>query len=302
MTRSRLNAMIKQAKSAKDKAMETAAMLGKPTSTGIAAGAGLGAILAAAGALSRSGEDDENVSVLSNPLLLGSLGAAGGYLAGNAFEKTPTHRANKDISGLARLGLLGGAGTLGAILAKEDAKELLYGLRDESGKLIKNKGKAVSLGAKKVFDDIVKKHNLREAKLDNGIASFKIPANDSVRAEFNEAQKNYIDALKRSGRYSDAMREAGFTPSKSLFARMLDRAVNHPFSPVSWARSTKNLALRGSLGRILLGPGSVAKNGKKVISEMGNIFRRPGVKIPSRLAALALLAGGGKAIYDKVHD
>lgn len=293
MTKNRLRTLIKQAKSARDKAMETAALLGKPTSTGIAAGAGLGTILAAAGALSRSGEDDKDVSFLSNPLLLGTLGATGGYLAGNAFDKMPARRTHKDVSKLSLLGLLGGGGALGTMLAKEDANQLLYGLRGAKGDLLKRKGQAILPGIADKFNDIVTHHRLRKG-LKDGIMEFETALPTKVLNKFNDAQKEYTTALRRAGLYDDAKRLGGFVPDKNWVMRMFDKAINHPVSPISWLRSTYNLAKRKTLLKALVGKGIKLKNGV----QMGGMLRRT----PARLAALALLAGGGKAIYDKVHD
>lgn len=266
MTRSRLDAMIKQAKSAKDRAMEAAAILGKPTSTGIAAGAGLGAILAAAGALSRSGDDEENASVLSNPLLLGSIGAAGGYLAGNAFDRMPTRRANKDVSGLALAALLGGGGTLGNMLAKQDAYDVLNGYVDSAGKRVRGTRRKYE-AIKTMIDDAVRNRGITPSARDSELLAGRREA--------------YSKALRRAGLYEEAAQAAEFTPSKSLFGRILERARNHPVSPVSWVRGAFNTARRGTLLKALT---------------------RPRGRIPAAIAGLALLAGGGKAIYDKVHD
>jgi hypothetical protein len=266
MTRNELSTLIKSAKStAADKAMETAAKLGKPTSTGIAAGAGLGAILAAAGALSRHGEDPSDVSILSNPLLLGALGTAGGYLAGNAFENMPARRANKNISTTALLAMLGGGGTLGNMLAKQDAYEDLNGIVDKSGKRIG--------GARKKYEDLLAKATASKGKNLKPLAREKELL--AGRA------KNYSEALRRAGLYEEAAAAGVFRPSKSLLEGILEKARFHPMSPVSWARGAFNTARKGTLLKA---------------------FTRPKARIPAAIAGLALLAGGGKAIYDKVHD
>lgn len=101
---------------ATDKAMRKAVELGKPTSTGIAAGAGLGAIMAALGAASRSGDGTD--SILTNPLLLGGLGAAGGYLAGNAFEGIPAYSPPEPESNLDKITAALGLAALGRSSAK----------------------------------------------------------------------------------------------------------------------------------------------------------------------------------------
>ena len=258
--------MIKQAKSAKDKAMETAAVLGKPTSTGIAAGAGLGAILAAAGALSRSGDDEENASVLSNPLLLGSLGAVGGYLAGNAFDRIPTTRANKDLSTLSLASLIGGGGTLGSLLAKQDAYDVLNGYVNRAGRRVQ--------GARGKYEAI-------KTIMDNATKKKKITPHAKDRELFGRRREAYSKALRRAGLYEEATSAADFTPSKSLLGRIYEKAKNHPFSPVSWVRGAYNTASRGTILKALT---------------------HPKARIPAAVAGLALLAGGGKAIYDKVHD
>lgn len=266
MTRDELHTLIKAAKSsAVDKAMETASKLGKPTSTGIAAGAGLGAILAAAGALSRQGENPDDVSILSNPLLLGALGATGGYLAGNAFEKMPARRANKNVGTLSLAAMLGGGGTLGNLLAKQDAYDVLNGYVDSTGKKVR--------GARNKYEAIMAR---AIAAKNNGITP---RARDlELLAGRTEA---YSKALRRAGLYEEAARAANFKPSKSLLDRIFEKTVNHPFSPVSWVRGTYNTARRGTLLKVLT---------------------HSKARVPAAIAGLALLAGGGKAIYDKVHD
>lgn len=303
MTRNRLHTLIKQAKStAKDKAMAAAALAGKPTSTGIAAGASLGTILAALGAISRSGEDPNKVSILSNPLLLGALGATGGYLAGNAFDNAPTKRARKDISGLALAGILGGGGTLGTMLAKEDALELLHGLRDANGRhVLDSTGNAVLRGSSRLFDNYASRLN---SKWNAGLREFTDLGSltpDELK-EFSKAQKEYVTHLRRAGKYPEAARLGGIGPESSMLGRLIDKVVNHPASPISWGRSLRNLAMRGTLLKALVGPESVVKVNGNVLERMGNILRRPGTRVPAALAGLALLAGGGKALYDKLSD
>ena len=293
MTKNRLRTLIKQAKSAKDKAMETAALLGKPTSTGIAAGAGLGAILAAAGALHRSGEDPSNTSVLSNPLLLGALGATGGYLAGNAFEKAPVHRAKKNLSTLALAGLLGGGGTLGSLLAKQDAFDVLNDVveRDAKGNITKH----LAEGARTKFLNAInpaKNLGIR-VHMDDGGIHYWLPNNGKGKGaqlsgselkeleNLSKLQENYATALKRTGQYEKAMRHAGFKPSEYMLGRLWDRIKHHPFSPVSWTRGAINTARRGTFIKA---------------------FTHPKARTAAGIAGLALLAGGGKALYDKLSD
>ena len=129
MTRETFTKLIEKTaakkRTALDRAMGEAAKLGKPTTAGLAGGIGLGSILAAAGALARDG--DSNPSILTNPLLLGALGAAGGYFAGNAFDKLPV-KSDKDRRALSRLSLLGlaaGVGIPGSAIAGEDTAEKL---------------------------------------------------------------------------------------------------------------------------------------------------------------------------------
>lgn len=71
---------------AKDVANMLATLAKNPTNTGVIAGAGLGSILSALGSISRSNDPKKKKSVVTNPALLGAVGAGTGYLGGNYLE------------------------------------------------------------------------------------------------------------------------------------------------------------------------------------------------------------------------
>ena len=71
---------------AKDVANMLATLAKNPTNTGVIAGAGLGSILSALGSISRSNDPKKKKSVVTNPALLGAVGAGAGYLGGNYLE------------------------------------------------------------------------------------------------------------------------------------------------------------------------------------------------------------------------
>jgi hypothetical protein len=148
------------------------------------------------------------------------------------------------------------------MLAKQDAYDVLNGYVDSAGRRVR--------GAR---------HKYEAIKAMNDAARGTPRARDSeLLAGRREA---YSKALRRAGLYEEAAQAAEFTPSKSLLGRILERARNHPVSPISWVRGAFNTARRGTLLKALT---------------------RPRGRIPAAIAGLALLAGGGKAIYDKVHD
>lgn len=273
MTKKAFVELVKKAKmSAKDKAEELAIMAGKPTGTGVAAGAGLATLLAAAGALARSGEDPENTSVLSNPLLLGSLGAAGGYLAGNAFERAPVRRKNKDLSWAALLSLAGGVGRLGTLVAQDDIDREL----ERAERNFNNIARRIP---KRDIDGVT--HYLIGPDTAHG--EINLPP-DEYRA-FKRARGEYRDALLRAGREADAIEHASYIPptrEPTRIKKITDWLRKSPYSPVQWAKSlnpSKGGRLLGQIARI--------------------IRRRPWA---AGAAGLALLAGGSKAIYDKLSD
>ena len=71
---------------AKDVANMLASLAKNPTNTGVAAGAGLGSILAALGSISRSNDPKKKKSIATNPALLGAIGTGVGYMGGNYLE------------------------------------------------------------------------------------------------------------------------------------------------------------------------------------------------------------------------
>jgi len=308
MTRKTLNFLIKKAakkQTAVDKAMNVAAKLGKPTTTGIVSGAGLGAILAAAGALSRSGENPEENSVLSNPLLLGALGATGGYLAGNALDKIPTGPNRKDNNlSLSSIGLLGGGlGTLGTMVSADDiAKNIAEKGREYSkvydrlpDSIRRFHAGADSFGLSKVDLDKVDDITLEKA-LKNRLNSLGRSATDdqikqlakSLRADYTNASSSYARALRGAGKIDDAILMGdkfywyGKNPPNKLGWKILDKIRFSKYSPVRWAKAMNPL------------------KGTKLLSQLGRVASRN--RTATALAALAALAGGGKAIYDKTRD
>ncbi len=108
--------------SAKDKATEIASNAGRPTGTGIAAGVGLGTIMAALGATARAENLDKSKSIWTNPVLLGTIGAASGYLGGNSLDKVPEKsNSSSTILPLALdIGGIYGLGHIGRVLADRD--------------------------------------------------------------------------------------------------------------------------------------------------------------------------------------
>lgn len=283
MTKKAFVELVKRAKSAKDKAEELALMAGKPTSTGVAAGAGLAALLASAGAIARSGEDPENTSILSNPLLLGSLGAAGGYLAGNAFERAPTRRADKDLSWAAMLGLGGGAGRLGALLAKEESLEKLPELKRDFRNIsrrVLTVPSETTPGALEFLPGHIRRNGKTVQVVPHTARERKALARELK--EFGRSQKAYQAELLGAGKTRRAIREAGYKVPEKLGDRILDFLKHSYKSPYRWIKA--------------LDP----RKGGDILRRAANVAaRRPWA---AGAAGLALLAGGGKAIYDKVHD
>jgi hypothetical protein len=302
MNKQAVKMMIKRAKeSALDKAMAAAEKAGKPTTSGIVTGAGLGTILAAIGALNRSGQDPDETSALSNPLLLGALGATGGYLAGNAFERHKPKRSTHEMSLSALAGLLGGTGIAGTMLAKEDAKDLLTAKKqkfDDILGMINRNARIPEI----VAPDGTRSYDLGKTERTRTVGRGRnartvtdtIPINRSAQdiKEFNDAQKELSKAYRRAGDELSAIRETGFKRPEKLGRRALEWLRSSSYSPVNWLRSMNPFTLSvkpgGEAGLKLLG------------SRFGNIITR-NPKLSS-LAALSLLAGGGKAIYDYTKD
>lgn len=288
MTKKAFRELVKKAKmSAKEKAEELAIMAGKPTSTGVAAGAGLAALLASMGMLSRSGENPKNTSVLSNPLLLGSLGAAGGYLAGNALDRAPARRANKDLSWLSIASLLGGAGVLGTNLAKEEGAEQLKAVEQDFANASRHVPQRPDLdGGIRYFPGFEEVATTTGKGKNKKVKTEIKPIADRVKQrqamnEFREAQEAYHTGLLRAGKLERALKE-GYIPKSTAIDRLVEAFKHSPKSPYRWLSA------------------GMPWPGKKLLERLYNVA----VKHPTStsLAGLALLAGGGKAIYDKVHD
>lgn len=307
MTRKTLDVLIKKASKkrskALDKAMETAAKLGKPTTTGIVAGAGLGSILAAAGAISREGESEENTSILSNPLLLGTLGATGGYLAGNAFEKIPVEPRRKNRLSLSSLALLGGGvGTIGSRIAAEDIMNKLHLAGSNYDRAlgqvprslldrlqVRNDNELKKIDLKSVKDsDLVRA--IRRRAADNGRPISSDSARtlaQSIRRDYRVAQNDYARALREAGKVEDALFMGenfygyGNKRPEKLGLRALEKLRFSKYSPWRWAKALNPL-----------------KGGKLIEQLTRTAIRNPKT---TAIAALAALAGGGKAIYDKTR-
>lgn len=292
MNKQAVKRMIKSAKaSAKDKAMEIAANLGKPTSAGLVTGAGLGTILAALGAIKRNGEDPDNTSIMSNPLLLGTLGAAGGYLAGNALDKAPSVRADKELSNSALLGLAGGAGLLGTSIAKQDAEDKLKPIERHFKTITRQIPQTVNGETGSIEYHLNKRRN-RSDKLVNKPLPRTRKEIERAREElldFNKTKDELSTALRRAGKYEEAKTLTGYTHPEKLGRRFIEKLKNSPVSPISWLRALNPLK-QGRSGYRFVMPGSL----------ISKAIRNSPVK--ARLAALALLAGGGKAIYDYTSD
>lgn len=294
MTMNGLTRLVKQARqSAKEKATEWAERLGRPTSTGIATGAGLGTVLAAIGALKREGEKDPGV--LTNPLLLGTIGATSGYLAGNAFERAPAKRNSRDMSLSALLGLAGGAGWLGSRLSKLDAELAVPGLKKEFDRLVTNGGLAGGYtpeGARIIKD---------------------LPATltqDEVN-EFRSARKKLSDTLRRAGRTEDAVLEGVYRlPQKDSpksagkfkdwwnVSNKSPKNIFKALNPLQFMREGRAATTTTPAVPGVTAGGSI----KKFFGRMGKAMTHKSTATTARLAALAMLAGGGKAIYDYARD
>ena len=307
MTKKTLNLLIKKASrknSAVAKAMEAAAKLGKPTTSGLVAGAGLGSILAAAGALSREGEPEENNSIFSNPLLLGALGATGGYLAGNAFDKTPVtpSRRNNGLS-LSSLALLGGGvGTIGSRIAAEDIMDKLHTTGSNYDKAlgqvprslldrlqVRNDNELKKIDLKSVKDSELVKAIRQRARASGKPISSDVARTlaQSIRNDYRVAQNEYARALREAGKVEDALFMGenfygyGNKRPEKLGLKALEKLRFSKYSPVRWAKALNPL-----------------KGGKLIEQLTRTAVRNPKT---TAIAALAALAGGGKAIYDKTR-
>ena len=311
MTKQAVKRMIKAAKkSAKDKALETAARLGKPTSTGVVTGLGLSAILAALGALHRDGSG--NGSLLSNPAVLAALGATGGYLAGNALHTSPSVRDSKEMSALAALGLLGGVGTFGTMLAKQDARALLEAKKDNWNAVRRLLGRNPNYDLTERTDPVTLRNTY-------GLEARRGTVAPLDKELFNSAKEELSTAYRRTGDIEGAIREAMYerptnprTGNLRLGRVLWDKIRNSSYSPWRWLNSLNPLKkeiiragtpVSGSLSNaaredILSMRGL---SGRRLLSrQILNLIRRH--RVGAGIGALALLAGGGKAIYDYMKD
>lgn len=152
--------------------------LDKLSGTGIAGGLGGAALLAGLGAAARySSRPGEEHSILSNPILLGALGAGLGYAGGTALDKIKLDPPVKETwsPGWGTGGLLAGGGlyTIGASAAKKNADEVVASLirkkkltTEELNKLIK------SLALRgRVSKDIINNKKFHGAAKNLGISS-----------------------------------------------------------------------------------------------------------------------------------
>lgn len=281
MTRKTFTRLIEKTaakkRTALDRAMGEAAKLGKPTTAGLAGGIGLGSILAAAGALARDG--DSNPSILTNPLLLGALGATGGYLAGNAFDRLPT-KPDKDYSALSKLSLLGltaGVGIPGSAIAGEDIAERLmnaenYYKATTANMLPKTEGMGL------LFDVAAGRgrHGRRLSRQE--------------LEELGTAGREYADAMRRAGRTEEASilaREFRTTPppqadekGMKLIRRAIEKARFSKYSPYRWAHALNPM------------------KGKKLLDQLGRFASKN--RTLAGIAGGSLLLGSGGLIANKL--
>lgn len=286
------NCEEKSAESAKDKAMSLAAKAGRPTSTGMLAGAGLGSILAALGAVSRSGDD--NPSILSNPLLLGALGTAGGYLGGNLLHniktvtETPAEKSSPSIAVPGAASLAGTLG-LGGFIAKDDRKATEKAIEKRFKVLHKE-----MLSATRAATKTNKTVPLEQVK------------------KYIDARSEYQKVLERKGKdikavfgndvkpllsKSEKLRSSSFNPTRQL------KALN-PFKKIDGQRVSLPKQILKQLGMKDLKKAFTGKNIQKAITGFGTPGGRGASNamlnalkstkyLGPRAAALAALAGTG---------
>ena len=99
-----------------------------PSTTGALTGAGLGALLASLGYISRANDPKKNKSFMSNPALLGALGAVGGYAGGNILENLPATFTKRpegfygNVKSLANDVVAGGKSAIKGMTENKDGK------------------------------------------------------------------------------------------------------------------------------------------------------------------------------------
>jgi hypothetical protein len=284
MTRKTFTRLIEKTaakkRTALDRAMGEAAKLGKPTTAGLAGGIGLGSILAAAGALARDG--DSNPSILTNPLLLGALGATGGYLAGNAFDRLPT-KPDKDYSALSKLSLLGlaaGVGIPGSAIAGEDIAERL---RDA-----KNYYKATTVNMLPRKDGMGLLFDVAAGRVRSGGDVTALSRQELE--ELGTAGREYAKAMRRAGRTEEASilaREFRTTPppqadekGMKLIRRAIEKARFSQYSPYRWAHALNPI------------------KGKKLLDQLGRFASKN--RTLAGIAGGSLLLGSGGLIANKL--
>jgi len=256
--------------SARDKAMELASKAGRPTSTGIAAGAGLGSILAALGALHRMNSDGGDTSILSNPVLLGLLGAAGGYVGGNLLSDSTDgvvakKNSRPNVSIPASIGTLGTL-ELGRRIAKVDQKAT---------------DKAIDTGYHKILKQLSKKKN--------GIDLDGPGVTPEMRDKFNDLQKKYKRMQERKGFTSNLKARGLGEPSRMGFLRQFSDSPWNPINQIKALNPFKNVEGLGKGPNLLKNQLLSALN----LSGRGKLPWTSLKAAPPRLAALAALAGTG---------
>ena len=256
----------KSGETATSKAMRKAVELGKPTSTGIAAGAGLGAIMAALGAASRSGDGTD--SILTNPLLLGGLGAAGGYLAGNAFEGIQTPPPPKPESNADKITAALGLAALGRSASKRKSRDILNALMNDNpvgghgfNRMVNRQGIIRARGLSADIKDIQEVRDLRDMLV-----------RKARRAGDYAAERRILEAAGLD--YADTAR--------SLRSRLLSGLTESYNSPRRW----------------LSGLNVLNRNSAKALLRTLNPLSLRGWTGKAGLAALA--AGGGHFAYRKL--
>lgn len=257
-----------------DSILDNVKDVSKPTSTGIRAGLGLGSILAAAGAIARSGDDSRKSSILTNPLLLGALGTVGGYLGGNAFDRIKTVE-KKEKPGLAVPGLLGAGGILqlGKDVAKKDIE--------------------------KKDAQILKNYTILRRKYTSPNGTLRIPSGAKAD-EFYKAQDALKKILIRDGRYdalSNIIPGSKVTKAEKILSHIFDSA-NSPIRQLQALNPLKNINVSKSKNIL----DATSKGSKQIFYQLRNVLGLSPNKIKNitdatvaipRLKALAALTGAG---------
>lgn len=178
--------------------------LDKLSGTGVAGGLGGAALLAGLGAAARySSRLGEEHSILSNPILLGALGAGLGYAGGTALDNIKPDPLAKETwsPGWGTGGLLAGGGlyTIGASAAKKNADEVI-------GSLVKTR---------KLTSADIKKLTPKELnKLITSLALRGRIVSDIVNSDLQRLAKNV--GVEHKGLMRNFLRYNAFSPRQAL--------------------------------------------------------------------------------------